>query len=408
MPLSPDERPLPSGWETLFEADSEWLGTQPWPVSSAQTSASRPGGTAANDRLVQQLQQWIAECRAELCTPPGDAERHDMEYPLAGKLWACWKHHWLAECKVTDGGKVDGMRVATRIRAGIGIDSRELGGDVIHDLVWADAVLRGDQRATVAFFQCFDDFAIAVARKTAPRYARQLDWWDNLKSTLVVREKRPGKLANYLGHASLKSWLGKTFVREILHQADRDRHAEAALEAFPNATATAAQSAIDRDCREKVLIALRDSLEAMEPGPRQAVLHHFVDGLENQQIARIMGVVPGTATRRRLRGLSQLREFLEDRIQNGGRALDDCLKHLLRLNDDLDLATLLRTAEQVPASVAANAVANAVTAAAASAATSNAYAAANAVANAAANPAANAKLENNAKSTGKRSTGGRP
>lgn len=396
MPLSPDERPFPSDWATLFEADREWLGTQTWPVSSAQTSTSRPCGTAANDILAQQLRRWIAECRAELCAPPVDAEGNGTEYPLAGKLWACWKHHWLAECKVTEGGKVDGMRVAMRIREGIGIDPRELGGDVIYDLVWADAVLRGDQRATVAFFDCFDDFAIAVARKTAPRYAKQFDWWDNLKSLLVVREKRSGKLANYRGHASLKSWLGKTFVREILRQAERDRHAEAALETVPNAaaatavTTTAAHSAIDRDCREKVRGALRDSLESMEPGPRQAVFHHFVDGLENQQIARIMGVVPGTATRRRDRGLSQLRELLAARIQNGGRALGDCLKHLLRLNDDLDLALLLRTEEQVPDRAAS------------SAATSNPAASNPATSNAA------AKLENNAKPTGKRSTGGRP
>jgi hypothetical protein len=112
--------------------------------------------------------------------------------------------------------------------------------------------------------------------------------------------------------------------------------------------------------------------------------------LENQQIARIMGVVPGTATRRRDRGLSQLRELLAARIQNGGRALGDCLKHLLRLNDDLDLALLLRTEEQVPDRAAS------------SAATSNPAASNPATSNAA------AKLENNAKPTGKRSTGGRP
>ena len=376
MPLSSNDRPLQNGWETLFEPDRKWLQTQPFSVSAAETTWSEPAWETAKVGLAIRLEQWIAECGEDLFTQPLTAEMGEAYYELARKLWECWKYHWMAECEVTDGGKVDGMRVAQRIRNGKGLGSGALGGDVIHDLVWADGVLRGDPRATRMFLECFEDFAVAVARKTSPRYAQKLDWWDDLKATLVVREERAGKLANYHGHSGLKSWLGRMFVREIMHYADRERRQATAVEEFPgvaDAKAVAADhAATERDCRDKVRLALRDSLDLLAPEPRQALLHHFVDDLENQEAARIMGVAPGTATRRRDRGLSELRDLLLARIKHDGAALSGCLKHLLRLGDDLDLTTLLPAKKQAP------------------------------------RHAAGAEEDRVAKSTGKRSPGGRP
>ncbi|MFO0905760.1 MAG: sigma-70 family RNA polymerase sigma factor [Pirellulales bacterium] len=352
MPLSNNDRPLQSGWETLFEPDREWLLTQPFSDSQAKTTSPASLWKSAKGVLAKRLEQWIAERGEELLNQPVIAEMGEAYYELARKLWECWKYHWMAECKVTDGGKVDGMWVAQRIRNGRGLGSGTLGGDVIHDLVWADGVLRGDPRATRIFLECFEDFAVAVARRTSPRYAQKLDWWDDLKATLVVREKHGGKLANYQGHSGLKSWLGRMFVREIMHYAERERREATAVEGFPgvaDAKAVAADlSATERDCRDKVRLALRDSLDLLEPEPRQALLHHFVDDLENQEAARIMGVAPGTATRRRDRGLSELRDLLLARIKHEGNSLSGCLKHLLRLGDDLDLTTLLLAKEHAP------------------------------------------------------------
>ena len=131
----------------------------------------------------------------------------------------------------------------------------------------------------------------------------------------------------------------------IWRYAERDRRETLALSELPRVAATPAaavvNSAIDRDCREKVLMALRDSLEAMEAESRQAVLHHYVDGLTNQDAAKLMGVVPGTATRRRDRGLSQLRDLLHARIAKQGDSLKGCLEHMLHLGDGLDISQLL-------------------------------------------------------------------
>lgn len=303
------------------------------------------------------LQQWIAEYGGQLLAQPLTEDQGEPYQELVRKLWECWKYHWMAERRFTKSESVDGVSVARRIRDGMGLGGGSLGGDVIHDLVWVDGVLRGDPRAIRAFFQQFDDFAVAVARKTSPRYAHRLDWWDDLKATLVIREERPGKLANYQGHSGLKAWLGRIFVREIMHYAERDRREATTVEALAgvaDAKAVAAgqfaadQVAAERDCRGKVRLALQDSLESLEDEHRQALLHHYVDELENQESARIMGVAPGTATRRRDKGLAMLREALLKRVKHDGESLAGCLKHLLRLGEDLNLAALFGpAAEQV-------------------------------------------------------------
>lgn len=337
------------------------LCTVPSQPSARRLSTSRPGAEKAltdadiPPLAASQLQQWIDECGRQLYDQPLTAESGAPYHELTRKLWACWKHHWLAERQVTEGGRVDGMRVARRIRDGQGLNGGSLGGDVVRDLVWADGVLRGDPRAVHAFFQHFDDFAVAIARKTSPPYARKLDWWEDLKSTLVVREGRAGKLANYRGHSGLKAWLGRIFVREIVHYAERERRETTALEAFSSIVdvkaVAADRSTADRDCRDKVRLALRDALASLEPAQRQALLHHFVDELENQDSAKIMGVAPGTATRRRDRGLASLRDSLLAHVRQDGDALSDCLKH--RLSDEFDLAALCAPAKNVPRPAAA-------------------------------------------------------
>ena len=352
IPLISNEWPLEGGWEAIFGPDRDWLQTQPFLDSAARTVSPTSPWVSAKDLLARQLEQWISELGEELFTQPVTAKSGGAYFELVRKLWECWKYHWMAECKVIAGRQVDGMRVAQRIRKGAGLSGGSLGGDVVHDLAWADGVLRGDPRATRSFLQQFEEFAIAVARKTSPRYAHKLDWWDDLKATLVVREERTGKLANYQGHSGLKSWLSRMFVREIMHYADRERREATTVDEFPGVAdvrvVPADHSIADRDCREKVHAVLREAIDTLDPKPRQALVHHFVDELENQEAARIMGVDPGTATRRRDRGLSELRDTLLDRIKVQGDSLGTCLKHLLRLGDDLDLSKLLPAKEHVP------------------------------------------------------------
>lgn len=327
---------------TLLDQDRPWLETQP---------SMRPW-IQAKDKLAKQLEAWVTECGGTLFATPLTGDDADNYGTLACKLWECWKFHWKGECDVTDDGKADGMSVATRIRAGEGLRGGKLGGDVIHDVVWADGVLRGDTRATRSFFERFDNFAVVVARKVSPRYAQKLDWWDDLKASLVVRDNRPGKLANFQGQSGLEPWLGRAFAREIASYAQKEAKRAAAVDSFPGIAdpkaVTADDSAIRRDCRERVQKVLRETLEALDVAAQQAIIHCFVDELENKESARIMDVSAGTATRRRVAALARMRDLLVARSRQDGDSLSACLKHMLRLGDDDDLGSLFANADEPP------------------------------------------------------------
>ncbi|MFO0819454.1 MAG: sigma-70 family RNA polymerase sigma factor [Pirellulales bacterium] len=333
-PLTSAGRTPTSDLLSRLDHDRSWLESQPsmrpWPSAKA--------------RLVKQLEAWVIDYGATLLSSPlriTDADHFDA---LAIKLWECWKFHWRGECDATEGGKVDGMKVATRIQAGQGIRSGSLGGDVLHDVVWADGVLRGDERATRLFIEEFTAHAIAVAKRVSPRFADKLDWWEDIQASLVVREGRPGKLANFKGESGLKPWLGRVFTREIMHFAEREVKQEGAAgvaEPLPSVEDTKIDSPdealIRYECQDRVRQALAASLETLDASQRQALMMHYVDQLDNKQAAQIMGVAEGSATRRRQSGLANLRELLLDQVTQGGESLKTCLNHILGLDDDNDL-----------------------------------------------------------------------
>lgn len=329
------ERHSPSDLAGLLEGDRAWLETQ-FPQIAWHKARALVADT---------IKAWIDQCGRTRWGRQLATDETAAYGALAGKIWTCWKFHWQEECRVTADGRVDGMNVGQRIRAGEGLRGGNLGGDVIDDLIWADGVLRGDQRAIASFIDHFDRYAEAVVRQVSPRSVGRMDWWDELRTDLMCRDGKPGKLASFRGDSGLAPWLRRIFIREIIRSTQTAERRPAAMDAFPG-IADARERPPDevvarRECRDLVREALRTALESLTETDQQSLTLSFVERFENQTIAEIQGISPGNASRRREKAMKRLREHLSGQLQDGDSSLATCLSQLLKLSGDESVLDLL-------------------------------------------------------------------
>jgi RNA polymerase sigma factor (sigma-70 family) len=306
----------------LFEPDRSWL--------AGQLRIER--WDAARAVLGQQLERWLDEYSGLLCsrsvTP---AQAGHGQY--LRRLWGCWAYHWHAAAK-SQGGRADGWAVARQLRAGVGaLGQGHLGGDPLRDVVLAEAVLQRDNAATRRFAQEYREFVcglIAKAHATADDFS---DWWSELIDRLAGYSRPPGKLDRYAGRCGLRNWLG-TVVRRFVY--DRCRHRLAAEYATDPAnltaqggTASPEEELITGECLRASLELVRAALEDLDAEDRLLLCMSFVDGLSGRDAARVLGIDPGTVSRRKAKALSALAEALDGRPAGERHENADLVRHLL-------------------------------------------------------------------------------
>jgi RNA polymerase sigma factor (sigma-70 family) len=89
----------------------------------------------------------------------------------------------------------------------------------------------------------------------------------------------------------------------------RKRKRSAALAAEPEDAAPGPDEEMDRALRRA---AVRTALAALEPRERELIALKFHAGLDNAEIAAVLGVSPSNAGTRLHRALTKLREMLDD------------------------------------------------------------------------------------------------
>ncbi len=187
----------------------------------------------------------------------------------------------------------------------------------VPDLYLAFACAEGDPAALRAFGNLLGTVAGAVRSVDgSPSFVDEI--LQRLRTRVLVPDegKRP-RILDYAGRGSLENWLRAGALRLALN-ARRD--AQRGPEPLPDLSvwepvAPTADRTLDM-LRGKYAAefgsALREAFGSLEPGERNVLRLHFLEGLSLNQIATMYGVNKSTISRR----MSRAREMLLDRTRS--------------------------------------------------------------------------------------------
>jgi RNA polymerase sigma-70 factor (ECF subfamily) len=264
---------------------------------------------------------------------------------------------------VNDGivGALDAARVAwpdvTVDRARFAAHVRKLPADALErfgaDLVLAFACTEGDAAALACFEREMLGPARAAIRSLDGSAAFVDEACQRLRTSLLVGEDGPPKIATYAGHGPLRAWVAMAAARVgLMMIRATKRKREVSDDDWPEAIAMIAIGNPELDLLKRQYAvafsqALREAATKLEPRQRSALRMHFHDALTLDEIGAVYAVHRATAarwiaqarevlfdeTRRLLAARLQLSEVELDRITAlVGSQLDVSLSQLLPLD----------------------------------------------------------------------------
>ena len=259
-------------------------------------------------------------------------DRAELETRLAGQL-ADAEARWPEV-------SVDRRRFVTHWAAQLGrADDVGAAIDQLHlsDLYLAFACAEGDTNALRSFGRLLSSVAGAVRSvDAAPAFVDEI--LQRLRTRVLVPEDgRSARILDYAGRGSLENWLRAGALRLALN-ARRD--ARRGPEPLPDASlwepaAPTAERTLEL-LRGKYAAefgsALREAFASLEPGERNVLRMHFLEGLSLNQIAAMYQVNKSTISRRMARAreilLERTRAQLERALSLPATELDSLLEQL--------------------------------------------------------------------------------
>lgn len=215
------------------------------------------------------------------------------------------------------------------------------------DLFLAVACAAGDARAIAhlerAFFPPLSRAIAHVARDAADRD----EVLQRLRQKLLVAvAPQTPRVAEYGGRGPLGGFLRVAAVREALNWArekkpDAAREEDVSLdELAPNDRASEPELALARAHHGKLLAdALREAVAALSPDDRMLLKMCYLDGLEIEEIGKILGVHRSTASRALARTRKQVLDDTRRRVRERMRGSASEVESVLRLAQaDLDIS----------------------------------------------------------------------
>ena len=231
---------------------------------------------------------------------------------------------------------------------------RELPDDAIEhfgaDLYLACACTRGEPAA----IETFDREVLAPAAIAIRSIDASAEFVDEacqqLRTSLLVGEGVPPRIATYAGHGPLRSWVGVAAARTALMMIrTTKRKREVSDDEWPSAIAMVGLDNPELELvkRQHAVVfvqALRDAAATLEPRLRSVMRMHFIDGLNVDEIGAAYAVHRATAARWILRARELLfegtRERLAERLALSGAELDR-VTALVQSQLDVSLSQLL-------------------------------------------------------------------
>lgn len=212
--------------------------------------------------------------------------------------------------------------------------------DLIADVILAQALQRGQNRAALYFQERF----MPLVQKTASRFGKDYaaESENYMADLYFPRKAKPSRISTYKGQTPLKYWLRQVVTRHILSQIRRTKD-HVAIDEAPEVADHAAASRTDSvDCRELLSPLLRRAVAKTSPDDRLLLKLLVVDKVPQKAVAEQYGRDSGNITRRRQRAAGEILEALkaEANAKRSQTHVDECLKSVLA-GEDAELTLVL-------------------------------------------------------------------
>jgi RNA polymerase sigma-70 factor (ECF subfamily) len=186
------------------------------------------------------------------------------------------------------------------------------------DMVLVQAVRAGDQHAYAELIGRYQDKIFSLVAGLVRDHDDALD----LTQEIFVKAYRG--LDKFRAQSGFYTWLYRIAVRHCIDFSRRRKRSQESLPLDGDALAEMGFEPTDTSLHgnpERVVVnqhlkvAIRNAIAAMQEPFRTAVVLHDVEGLSQEEIARIMGCPLGTAKSRIQRGRAQLRDRLRGFVE---------------------------------------------------------------------------------------------
>jgi RNA polymerase sigma-70 factor (ECF subfamily) len=173
----------------------------------------------------------------------------------------------------------------------------------VNDRELIGRVLAGDPGAERALYDAHVDRVFRLVYRMAGDLDRAQDW---VQETFIRAFDR---LAGFRGESALSTWLCSIAISVSLNGLRQVRRAREREVGLDDATSVGHHpQEADPDLRTR----LGQAIEALPDGYRAVFVMHDVEGYTHDEIARALGVQPGTSKAQLFRARARLREALAD------------------------------------------------------------------------------------------------
>ncbi len=199
----------------------------------------------------------------------------------------------------------------------------------LQDVFLAFGVHRLNENAMNAYYDGYDGYVRHVLGKAVSE-----ELWDDAYD--LCMDKMPDYLGRYTGQQSLRGWLTafcQSRARDVWRQASKEP-GTAPIDELPDGgipdpdPGGVENKAEVEDCHQLVRECYVPALAELEPGDRAILALAYEQAMKNKDIALVLGLDPGTTTRRRKKAETKFKTLLLDRLHARKSTIAQLLKCL--------------------------------------------------------------------------------
>ena len=309
----------------LFDSDRWWLRNQPelksWDEGSHQ--------------LRERMLNWLKDIIGVVTGETGMCDESCQQLYLQ-RIWACWRFHWRAAAVPTfkDHGdqapvkSVSGEAIGRRLR---GLEAEGGRLDLITEVAQVEAAIQGQGKALRDLL----GFLEANAKKVIRR-----ENWDGIddwtQEFVMPRKGKPPEVSSFIGRGSLARFIQLAAKRADIKRTKTestkrsfaifDDQSESDSVDIPTDPG-AEQCLIQSQCEKLFRRLIRQAMQKLSQKQRIIVIFRDYESLQNQTIARILGMTAGNCSRQYDAGRETLKDEMHFLVSDSESALG-CLEFI--------------------------------------------------------------------------------